>query len=74
MKKTYIKTKINPTSSLEKLIDDLLRTNFYFFPQYKLQFGYLAEFLKYGDEENVFHKWFKSDFNYNHTQDSIHNS
>ena len=32
--------------------------------------------MKYGEEENVFHKWVKSVFNYNHTnhhtQDSIH--
>ena len=34
--------------------------------------------MKYGEEENEFHKWVKTDFNYNHTQfgtqDSIHNS
>ena len=32
--------------------------------------------MKYGEEENVFHKWVKSVFNYNHTnhhtQDSNH--
>ena len=33
----------------------------------------LAKFSKYiNGEEIVFHKWVKSDFNYNHTQDSIH--
>ena len=36
--------------------------------------SYLAKFSKYGEEENVFHKWVKSDVNYNHTQDSIHKS
>ena len=33
--------------------------------------SYLTKFSKYGEEENVFHKWVKSNFNYNHTQDSI---
>ena len=34
--------------------------------------SYLAKFSKYiNGEEVVFHKWVKSDFNYNHTQDSI---
>ena len=45
--------------------------------------SYLAKFSKYINgqsfaqsfaEEVVFHKWVKSDFNYNHTQDSIHNT
>ena len=38
---------------------------------------YLAKFSKIDNgqsfaEDVVFHKWVKSDFNYNHTQDSIH--
>ena len=45
--------------------------------------SYLAKFSKYINgqsfaqsfaEEVVFHKWVKSEFNYNHTQDSIHNT
>ena len=72
--KTYIKLKVNPTSSLEKQNNDLLRTNF--FPRYKYQLSYLAKFIKYGAEEIVFHKWVKSDFYYNHTNPhhTIHNS
>ena len=73
--KTYIKLKVNPTGTasenLEHHINELLKRNY--FPRYKYQLSYLAKFLKYG-EENVIHKWVKSDFNYNHTQDSIHNS
>ena len=34
----------------------------------------LAKFSKYGEEENVSHKWVKSDFNYNHTNEHFHNS
>ena len=67
--KTYLKLKIKPTGAgsqnLEKQVNDLLRTSF--FPRYNFQLSYLAKFLKYGEEENVFHKWVKSDFNYNHT-------
>ena len=34
--------------------------------------SYLAKFSKcINGEENVIHKWVKSDFNYNHTQDSF---
>ena len=34
--------------------------------------NYSAKFSKYiNGEEVVFHQWVKSDFNYNHTQDSI---
>ena len=43
--------------------------------------SYLAKFSKYGEEEEVvFHKWVKSDFNYNHMQSTfgtnlnVHNS
>ena len=37
------------------------------------------KFIKYGEEEVVFHKWVKSDFNYNHasanhTNEPVHNS
>ena len=71
--KTYIK------HHLEEQINDLLRNSF--FPRYKFQLSYLAKFSKYiNGEEVVFHKWVKSDFNYNHmqstfvTQESIHNS
>ena len=75
--KTYIKQKVNPTENLEIQINDLLCKNY--FPRYKSQLSYLAKFSKYiNGEENVFHKWIISDFNYNPTQDSIratsHNS
>ena len=42
--------------------------------------SYLAEFSNYGEEKVVFHKWVKSDFNYNHMQSTsgtnlnVHNS
>ena len=43
-----------------------------YIPRYKHQLSYLAEFSNYiNGEEVVFHKWVKSDFNYNHTHDSI---
>ena len=65
--KTYIKLRVNPTNHLEEQINDLLKTSF--FPRYKFQLSYLAKFSKIvNGEENVFHKWVKSDFNYNHTQ------
>ena len=65
--KTYIKLRLNPTNHLEEQINDLLNKNY--FPRYKFQLSYLAKFSKYiNGEENVFHKWVKSDFNYNHTQ------
>ena len=65
--KTYIKLRVNTTNHLEGQINDLLNKNF--FPRYKFQLSYLAKFSKYiNGEEAVFHKWVKSDFNYNHTQ------
>ena len=65
--KTYIKLRVNPTNHLEEQINDLLKTSF--FPRYKFQLSYLAKFSKIvNGEENVFHKWVKSDFNYNHAQ------
>ena len=65
--KTYIKLRVNPTNHLEEQINDLLNKNY--FPRYKFQLSYLAKFSKYiNGEEAVFHKWVKSDFNYNHTQ------
>ena len=74
--KTYIKLRVNPTvtQNLEHHINELLDKNY--FPRYKYQLSYLAKFSKIVNrqsfaEEVVFHKWVKSDFNYNHTQDSI---
>ena len=65
--KTYIKLRVNPTNHLEEQINDLLKTSF--FPRYKFQLSYLAKFSKIvNGQENVFHKWVKSVFNYNHTQ------
>ena len=65
--KTYIKLRVNPTNHLEEQANDLLNKNY--FPRYKFQLSYLAKFSKIvNGEENVFHKWVKSDFNYNHTQ------
>ena len=69
--KTYIKLRVNPTNHLEEQINDLLNKNY--FPRYKFQLSYLAKFSKIVNgqsfaEEIVFHKWVKSDFNYNHTQ------
>ena len=69
--KTYIKLRVNPTNHLEEQINDLLNKNY--FPRYKFQLSFLAKFSKYINgqsfaEEIVFHKWVKSDFNYNHTQ------
>ena len=71
--KTYIKLRVNPTNHLEEQINDLLNKNY--FPRYKFQLSYLAKFSKYGEEEEVvFHKWVKSDLNYNHTNLNVHNS
>ena len=72
--KTCIKLRVNPNcTALENLghhMNELLDKNY--FPRYKYQLSYLAKFSKnINGEENVFHKWVKSDFNYNHTQDSI---
>ena len=76
--KTYFKLRVNPTGeatrtqseNLEHHINELLDKNY--FPRYKYQLSYLAKFSKYiNGEEVVFHKRVKSDFNYNHTQDSI---
>ena len=76
--KTYIKLRVNPTGeatrthseNLEDHINELLDKNY--FPRYKYQLSYLAKFSKIvNGEENVFHKWVKSDFNYNLIQDSI---
>ena len=64
--KTYIKLRVNPTNHLEEQINDLLNKNY--FLRYKFQLSYLAKFSKIVNGENVFHKWVKSDFNYNHTQ------
>ena len=74
--KTYNKLRVKTTCTaasrqlpqdLEKQINDLLNKNY--FPRYKCQLSYLAKLVKYsGEEEIVFHKWVKSDFNYNHMQ------
>ena len=74
--KTYIKLKVKPTDvasqDLKKQINDLLSKNY--FPRYKYQLSYLAKFIKHGEEEIVFHKWVKSDFNYKHTNENVHNT
>ena len=74
--KTYIKLRVNPTGEatrtqdLEHHLNELLDKNY--FSRYKYQLSYLAKFSKYiNGEEVVFHKWVKSDLNYNHTRDSI---
>ena len=75
--KTYIKLRVNPTGvasqNLENHINELLDKNY--FPRFKYQLSYLAKFSKIVDgEENVFHKWVKSDFNYNLTNLNVHNT
>ena len=73
--KTYIKQRVNPTGThLEHHINELLEKNY--FPRYNYQLSYLAKFLKIVNgqsfaEEVVFHKWVKSDFNYNHMQSTF---
>ena len=74
--KTYIKLRVNPTGTqdLEDHINELLNKNY--FPRYKYQLSYLAKFSKIVNvqgfaEEIVFHKWVKSDFNYNHIQSTF---
>ena len=74
---TYIKLKVNPTENLEHNINDLLSKNY--FPRYKYQLRYLAKFSKIvNGEEEVFKRWIKSDFIYNHlqsgTQQDTHNT
>ena len=72
--KTDIKLRVNPTGvasqSLEHHINELLDKNY--FPGYKYQLSCLAKFSKIvNGEENVFHKWVKSGFNYNHMQSTF---
>ena len=72
--KTYIKLKVNPTENLEHHINELLDQNYFSRHKYQLS---LAEFSKYiNGEENAFHKWVESDFNYNHAfpDHTIHNT
>ena len=75
--KTYNKLRVNPTGTasenLEHHINELLDKNY--FPRYKYQLSYLAKFSKIDNgEENVFHKWVKSDFNYNYKNLNVHNT
>ena len=75
MKKTNTKFKINPTENFEHHINDFLSKDY--FPRYKYHLSYWAKFTKLlKGEEQVFHKWVMSDFNYNHSNDyySIHNT
>ena len=72
--KTYIKLRVNPTGvasqNIEHHINELLDKNY--FPRYKYQLSYLAKFSKtIIGEENIFHKWDKSNFNYNHMQSTF---
>ena len=60
---TYIKFKIYPTENLEYHMNELLSKNFC--PRYKHQLSYLAKFSKIVNEEEVFKRWVKSDFNLN---------
>ena len=74
MRKTSIKLRVNPTGTasenLEHHIIELLDKNY--FPRYKYQLSYLAKFSKIvNGEENVFHKWVKSDLNHNHMQSTF---
>ena len=77
--KTYNKLRVNPTGEATRThsenlghhINELLDRRSYF-PRYKYQLSYLAKFSKLGNgEENVFHKWVKSDFKYNHMQSTF---
>ena len=68
--KTYIKLKVNTTNHLEEQIDNLLRN--IFFPRYKFQLSYLAKFSKIvNGQEEVFNRWIKSDFDYNHSYENV---
>ena len=82
IEKTYNKLRVNPTGAiattasenLEHHMNELLNKNY--FPRYKYQLSYLAKFSKIVNvqgfaEEVVFHKWVKSDFNYNHLQSTF---
>ena len=68
--KTYMKLKMNPNvNNLEYHMNELLSKKY--FSRYKYQLSYLAKFTKLiNGEEHKFHKWVKSDFNYNHYNDS----
>ena len=73
--KTYINFKVNPIENFEHHINDLLNENY--FPQFKCQVSYLAKFTKIvNGDEVVFHKWVKSEINYNHFNEdhTIHNT
>ena len=72
--KTNNKLRVNTTGvasqNLEHYINELLDKNY--FPRYKYQLSYSAKFSKIvNGEKNVFHKWVKSDFNYNHIQSTF---
>ena len=72
--KTYIKLRVNPTGvawqNLEHHKNELLEQNY--LSRYKYQVSYLAKFSKiFIGEQNVFHKWVKSDFNYIHMQSTF---
>ena len=70
---TYIKLKINPTENLENRIKELISKRY--FPRFKYQLSYLANFSKIvNGEEEVFKRWIKSDLIYNHTQQDTHNT
>ena len=70
---TYNKLKINPTENLEHRINELLSKKY--FPRFKYQLSYLANFSKIiNGEEEVYKRWIKSDLIYNHTQQDTHNT
>ena len=67
--KTLMKLEINPNmNNLEYHINELLSK--IYFSRYKNQLSYLAKFIKHiNGEESVFHKWVKSEINYNYSSD-----
>ena len=75
--KTYMKFEMNPNvNNLDEYpMNELLSKKY--FSRYKYQLSYLTKYTKLiNGEEHKFHKWVKSDFNYNHYNDSysIHNT
>ena len=70
---TYIKLKVTSTENLEHRINELISKRY--FPRFKYQLSYLANFSKIiNGEEEVFKRWKKSDLRYNHTQQDTHNT
>ena len=63
-----MKFKTNPTENLERHKNESRSRNY--FSRNKYQLGSLARFTKHiNGEEQVFHKWIKSEIHYNYSNE-----